>query len=109
MTLDSGACAACGEMFFPRPQTCPRCGGGLSHQQLSGKGDVYSYTVIHDCAPGGEDDSPYAIALVHLAEGPYVTARLVDVNPGMIFIGMPVEVEMAGETYVFRPRRSLIE
>ena len=52
-------------------------------KQLSGHGEVYSYTIIGnpDNAPSGyEQQTPYVVALVKLAEGPLIAAQLTDLN-----------------------------
>jgi uncharacterized protein len=99
-------CQTCGGVAYPRRQSCPCCQGtDITDTQLSGKGDVYSYTSVRE-APGAPQ-SPHA--LVHLSEGAYVMARLVEIDPVRIFIGMPVEVVGDGDSPVFRPRRNLVE
>lgn len=73
---------------------------------FSGRGEIYSYTVIYnpDDAPGGfEKFTPLAIALIRLDEGPLVTAQLTDLNINLpwqdeyptnqrVFIGQKVEM-----------------
>jgi hypothetical protein len=59
---------------------------------LSGKGEVYSFTVVHEPPTGYETQAPYAVALVKLEEGPLVTAQLTDIDAVDIKIGMPVEM-----------------
>lgn len=81
----------------------------MSEQPFTGKGDIYSYTVISEPPAGFEAEAPYTLALVHLAEGAYVTARLDGIEPKAIFIGMPVELAGDTERLTFRPRRSLVE
>ena len=74
-----------------------------------GKGDIYTYTVIHGAPAGATEQPPYTVALVHLAEGAYVTARLAGIEPRSIFIGMPVELADGDGRVTFHPRRSLVE
>lgn len=59
---------------------------------FSGKGIVYSYTVIYDAPTKFVQFAPYPIALVKLDEGNMVTAQLTDVDLDKIYIGMPVEM-----------------
>lgn len=59
--------------------------------QFSGRGEVYSWTVVYDAPEGFEKYVPYAVALVKLREGPLVTAQLTDVDLKKIPIGMEVE------------------
>lgn len=57
---------------------------------LSGEGEVYSFSVVHQ-APDGYAP-PYVLAMVALAEGPLVTAQLTDCDPEQVQIGLPVEM-----------------
>jgi uncharacterized protein len=59
--------------------------------KLSGKGVVYSYTVVQEAPAGFEEQAPYVMALVKLDEGPLVTAQLTDLD-GTVAIGDSVEM-----------------
>lgn len=97
-------------MFYGRRQACPRCGSkDLAEQSFSGKGDVYSYTIVHESPVALQGQAPYALALVHLAEGPYVTAQLIEVDLPTLFIGLPVEAVSNSGLCTFRPRQNLAE
>lgn len=61
-------------------------------RNLSGRGEVYSYTVMYNVPQGFEEQKPYVVALVKLAEGPLVTAQLTDVDQSAVMIGMAVEM-----------------
>ena len=102
--LAGSFCTACGDWFYPCRRVCPRCGRTVDERTVCGKGDIYSYTTIDDAAT-----SPHIIALVHLAEGGYVTAQLVGLQPESIFIGLPVEIDNSAGALAFRPRRSLVD
>jgi len=99
-------CQTCGGVSYPSRRSCPCCqGADITDVQLSGKGDVYSYASIREAS-----GAPQALhALVHLSEGAYVMARLVEIEPEQLFIGMPVEAVSDGDAPVFRPRRNLVE
>ena len=58
---------------------------------FSGRGTVYSYTIVLNAPEGFEEQAPYTIALVQLDEGPMVTAQLTDLE-GEPEIGMRVEM-----------------
>jgi hypothetical protein len=86
-------CPHCQAKLFPPRDVCPECGGeAKTEYQFSGKGEVYSFTVMHDAPAGFEENSPYTVALVKLAEGPMVTAQLTDLGEAPVQIGMPVEM-----------------
>ncbi|MEZ4733519.1 MAG: Zn-ribbon domain-containing OB-fold protein [Caldilineaceae bacterium] len=61
-------------------------------RSLSGRGEVYSYTVMYNVPHGFEEQKPYTVALVKLDEGPMVTAQLTDVDQKEVTIGMRVEM-----------------
>ncbi len=65
-------CQSCGKTHFYPRELCPHCySDDLDWVEASGKGTVYSYTVVHRSAgPAYADDVPYTVAVVELAEGP---------------------------------------
>ena len=86
-------CADCQRsVFYPR-SICPHCGSDRLHWiDSSGRGTVYSYTVVHR-APGGFTDAvPYVVALIDLEEGVRLMSNVVDCAPGDVQIGEHVEV-----------------
>jgi uncharacterized OB-fold protein len=86
-------CPHCSAKIFPARDVCPECGGEAKEPyRFSGKGSVYSYTVMNSAPSGFERELPYTIALVKLNEGPTVTAQLTDIGEKKVEIGMPVEM-----------------
>ena len=88
-------CTACGQhYFYPRP-FCPRCGSSeVEWVTASGRATLHSYVINHRPAPGFEDEAPYAIAVVALAEGPRMMSSIVGVpnTPEHLVLDMPLEV-----------------
>ncbi len=101
-------CGACGRhVFYPRT-VCPHCGSGaVAWVEATGAGRVHSFTVVHRAPAPYRDEAPYVVALVDLDEGVRMMTRLVDVLPGAVAVGMPVEVAIQGDPRLpyFRPRR----
>jgi uncharacterized protein len=86
-------CPHCDAKIFPPRDVCPSCGGEAKNTyNFSGKGEVYSFTRMADGPAGFEEQAPYTVALVKLAEGPVVTAQLTDLGDSKVEIGMPVEM-----------------
>jgi uncharacterized OB-fold protein len=86
-------CPHCEAKIFPPRDVCPYCSGeAKTSYQFSGQGEVYSYTVMSDAPAGFEENAPYTVAVVKLAEGPMVTAQLTDLGEEPVKIGMPVEM-----------------
>jgi uncharacterized OB-fold protein len=94
-------CTACGKhVFYPRV-LCPHCGDGrLEWTAPSGRGTVYSTTVIRRKPADGGD---YNVALVDLAEGPRMMSRIVTVAPEAVRIGMAVQARVAEGIVEFTP------
>ena len=91
--LKAEVCHECGNTIFPPRDVCPHCAEKKqSWTDLSGHGEVYSYTTMYSAPSGFEEYIPYTMALVKLDEGPMITAQLTDVNSDEVFIGMPVEM-----------------
>jgi len=92
-SLRAEVCDACGNTIFPPRDICPHCAEQKQHwTDLSGRGEVYSYTNVFAAPNGFEEFLPYTMALVKLAEGPLITAQLTDVDVEEVFVGMPVEM-----------------
>lgn len=86
-------CPHCEGKIFPPRDVCPHCGEDARTQYaFSGRGEVFSFTVMHDAPSGFEENLPYTVALVKLDEGPMVTAQLTDLGDRPVEIGMPVEM-----------------
>ena len=94
-------CTGCDAyVWYPQP-SCPACGGALEWVPVSGRGTLFSWTVLRRAfLPAFEDMVPFTSALVALAEDPAVriVTYLVDADPGSLRADMPVEA-------VFRPLR----
>lgn len=86
-------CPHCEAKIFPPRDVCPECGGEAKTRfDFSGRGEVFSFAVMHDAPAGYEKNTPYTVALVKLEEGPVVTAQLTDLGEQPVQIGMPVEM-----------------
>jgi hypothetical protein len=85
-------CERCGHrQHYPR-MVCVACGRtDLAFVVASGKGTVYSFTVVHR-APSAGFTPPYVIALVRLAEGPVLLTRIVDCELALVACDLPVEL-----------------
>jgi len=93
--LIGNKCGSCGRVFFPPREACPDCRrksmGQMQELKLSGKGEVFTYTIIHVGPDDFEEQVPYPIAIIQLDEGPRITAQIVDCPVEDVHIGMKVE------------------
>ena len=111
-------CVACGEVFFPRRQSCANCQGEkMEDIKLSKKGKLYSFTTVRYAPPppwrGPEPFKPYNAGLIELPEGIRFLAMLTDCDPNTLKLDMDVElviekqfVDAEGNdvmTYKFKP------
>jgi uncharacterized protein len=97
-------CQACGYWLHPPGPRCPVCGSReMAPEAVSGRGEVWSYTVNHQ--PWDGDTEPYAIVLVALPEqdGLRLTSNLVNCPPDDVHIGMPVQVTFERHDAVWFP------
>ena len=86
-------CLACTSWQHPPVLICPACGSEeLAFERVSGKGTVYSYTVV-EREFGLHLGTPWIGAYVALAETPVrVATNLVNCDRDAIEIGTPVSV-----------------
>lgn len=85
-------CSRCDRyQYYPRP-FCTRClNADLEWRQVSGRGHVYSFTVVRRAATAAfADKVPYVHAIVELDEGPRMTTNIVRCAPHEVSIGLPV-------------------
>lgn len=79
-------------IWYPR-RWCPTCHrASVSWFEASGRGIVYSYTVVRRAAGRWGEAAPFVIAYVELDEGPRVLTNVVDCDPEQVTIGQPVTV-----------------
>jgi uncharacterized OB-fold protein len=96
-------CSACDRWQHPPTGQCETCRGPVTHEPVSGRGTVFTYTVnLHPYRP--EVPPPYVIAIVELVEQPdlRVVANVVGCEEPELRIGLPVRVafERDGDHYV---------
>jgi len=105
-------CLGCGQWrHYPRPM-CPDCQGtDAEWRTLSGRGEIYSYTVAHQAFHRfWADRVPYVVATIELEEGVRMVSELPTLSPDQVQIGLAVEVdfeEIDDGLYlpVFRPAK----
>ena len=95
-------CTTCNQhVFYPRV-LCPHCGGDqLEWTAPSGRGTVYSTTVVRRKEAEGGD---YNVALIDLDEGPRMMSRVVTVQPSAVRIGTAVQARVTDGVVEFTPR-----
>ena len=89
-------CKDCGYYNHPPKPLCDKCSSeNLAFESVSGKGKIYSYTIMHQKnVPGFEAEIPYLNVLVELEEQPklFMITNLRGAGPKDVKIGQAVEV-----------------
>lgn len=84
------SCDECGRTFFPPVIVCTHCAGSWKWGEATGRGVVYSFSVVHrhDTLP-----TPWVLAVVRLECGPLFLTRLVGIDPGAVEVGLEVVLQ----------------
>ncbi len=105
-------CDSCGQVVWYPRQFCPVCHTmGVSWFEASGRGHVYSFTVVRQAYGEWKDAVPYVIGYVELEDGPRVLTNIVDCDPETIAIGDEVVLHVdhaasGAGVYRFAPVRA---
>jgi uncharacterized OB-fold protein len=97
-------CQSCGYFLHPPSPRCPKCGSReLAPEALSGRGEVFSYTVNHQ--PWDGSTEPWVIALIAFPEQDdlRLTSNVVGCPPDDVHIGMAVQVAFEQHEAVWFP------
>ena len=86
-------CADCEGLTFPPLRACRSCfSPNIDWVRLSGRGTVYTYTVIwRPESPAFQP--PYVAAIIDLEEGCQMMTNIVECDSTEVDVGMPVEVD----------------
>ncbi|MCC5808840.1 MAG: Zn-ribbon domain-containing OB-fold protein [Ectothiorhodospiraceae bacterium] len=109
--LEVQRCGACSRhVFYPR-LVCPYCmSEQLDWVEVSGRGKIYSFTLVHKAPPAFRGEVPYPVALIELDEGVRMMSRLMVENHTRLRIGMPVRVRFeAASEEISLPVFELVE
>ena len=94
-------CRACSSYFLYPRSNCPRCGGrDVELVPAAGTGTLASFVVNHRGPSGFE--APYVLAVVQLAEGPYLMGNVVTSEPDRLEVDASVRTvfEQRGDRQV---------
>jgi uncharacterized protein len=96
-------CGACGKWYAPDTSSCADCGSEeLGWAEASGDATLVSWAIVHS-----KDSPTAAVALIELAEGPWIHGRAETTRPRA---GLPLRVRFIhpdnGESYPIFQERS---
>lgn len=85
-------CPSCKIYYAPTRSVCSCGNSQLTWVDASGRGKVFSYTVVHRAPdPAFRAELPYVIAVVELEEGAKLLSNVGGCPPEEVRIGMPVQ------------------
>jgi uncharacterized OB-fold protein len=87
-------CKVCNSFIFYPKIICPFCfSEDLEWVRASGRGKVYSYSVIYSYKPRAfSDDVPYVIAIIELEEGVRMMSNVIGCDPETVKCDMDVTI-----------------
>lgn len=97
-------CTACDRLQHPPQAACPQCGSAdnLEWKPVSGRGTIYSYSVIYDSPIASlQADQPYNCAVIALDEDPGI--KMLSHLPGTPVDEVPID---AAVQVVFEPTQA---
>lgn len=75
-------CKECGKINVPPKMVCGQCTSlDMEVVELSGKGNIQTFTTVFVAPEGREAEAPYTIVMVELDEGPWIAGNLIDIDP----------------------------
>ena len=90
--LIGSKCQKCSHVMFPSRGACSECLSiQLEPHKFKPEGKVISHTTVHIPQTGFEHEVPYTLAIIELAEGPRLTAEIVEAEEKDIKIGSKVK------------------
>ena len=104
-------CDSCGDYVWYPQETCPRDGGTLSWQPVSGRGSLFTWAIVRRAfLPAFEDRVPFVTALVALDEDPSIRlcTYVVDTPPDALVADAAVAVTFRTLEFSTVPGRSVV-
>ena len=87
-------CGRCGKVTVPPRSVCAYCGSAnLVWTELSGKGKLISYTVLHFAPAQFQQLAPYAVGIVEFTEGVRLMGMVRNVPFESLKVGMDLQVD----------------
>jgi uncharacterized OB-fold protein len=102
-------CSKCGESYFPPRADCFNClSGEMEWVEITGTGQLISYSTLIYAPTGFEQDLPYTIALVQFGNSLKLFGRLSqeikaeEIEIGMKLKAVPIKLPNGRVSYEFR-------
>ncbi|MGD6933674.1 MAG: Zn-ribbon domain-containing OB-fold protein [Candidatus Bathyarchaeia archaeon] len=94
--LMAGKCLKCGKTHLPPRPLCDNCySTDFEWIQVSGKGKLLTYTVIHIAPTAFQSLAPYAIGIIELDGGLKIPGMIQAITQEQLKIGMTLTVDFS--------------
>ncbi|HKY89856.1 MAG TPA: OB-fold domain-containing protein [Nevskiaceae bacterium] len=88
-------CDRCGRSYWPASRCMEHGDAAMRWVEGSGRGVLYTYTVMHHAYTRSmKDKLPYIVGVIQLEEGPFFHGNVVDCPLEALAVGMPLRSEM---------------
>jgi uncharacterized OB-fold protein len=92
--LMAGKCQKCGKIHLPPRPLCDNCySQEFTWTEVSGKGKLLTYTIIHIAPPQFQALAPYTVGIVQLENGLRLPGMISSVSEGNLRIGMELTID----------------
>jgi uncharacterized OB-fold protein len=92
--LMAGKCQKCGKIHLPPRPLCDQCfSQDFEWMEVSGKGKLLTYTVIHIAPPQFQAMAPYAVGIVQLENSLRIPGMIQGVPQERLKIGMALTID----------------
>ena len=92
--LMAGKCLKCGKIHLPPRPLCDNCySTEFQWVEISGKGKLLTYSVIHVAPPQFQSLIPYTVGIIELEGGLKIPGMIQNLKQEQLKIGMPLTVD----------------
>jgi len=92
--LMAGKCLKCGKIHLPPRPLCDNCySTEFQWVEISGKGKLLTYSVIHVAPPQFQSLTPYIVGIIELEGGFKIPGMIQNLKQEQLKIGMPLTVD----------------
>ncbi len=92
--LMAGKCTKCGKIHLPPRPLCDNCfSQKFEWTEISGKGKLLTYTVVHIAPPQFQPMTPYAVGIVQLENGAKIPSMITDATQEQLRIDMDLTID----------------
>jgi uncharacterized protein len=107
--LMGSKCRKCGKLHLPPRPLCDDCyGQDFEWIELSGKGKLLTYTIIHIAPLQFQALVPYSVGIIELENGLKLPGMISDISENQLKVGMELTIDFracsAGQSWPQWPR-----